>query len=65
MLVPYLFVGPHDEEVGHQRREARGEAALGHESQLHLGQTDDLVRYAPRREVHQEGLQLQKGTRFY
>ena len=38
---------PHGEEVGHHGAEAGGEAGLGDEAQLELGQTDDVVPLLP------------------
>ena len=51
--------GPHGEEVGHHGAEARGEAGLGDEAQLELGQTDDVVSLlpVPAGDVEQVGLQ--------
>ena len=54
----YCFEGPHGEEVGHHGAEARGEAGLGDEAQLELGQTDDVVSLlpVPAGDVEQVGL---------
>ena len=51
--------GPHGEEVGHHGAEARGEAGLGDEAQLELGQTDDVVPLLPipAGDVEQVGLE--------
>ena len=43
----YRFEGPHGEEVCHHGAESRGEAGLGDEAQLELGQTDDVVSLLP------------------
>ena len=54
----YCFEGPHSEEVGHHGAEPRGEAGLGDEAQLELGQTDDVVPLlpVPAGDVEQVGL---------
>ena len=50
--------GPHGEQVGHHGAEPRGEAGLGDEAQLELGQTDDVVSLlpVPAGDVEQVGL---------
>ena len=50
---------PHGEEVCHHGAESRGEAGLGDEAQLELGQTDDVVSLlpVPAGDVEQVGLQ--------
>ena len=50
---------PHGEEVCHHGAESRGEAGLGDEAQLELGQTDDVVPLlpVPAGDVEQVGLQ--------
>ena len=58
MVLPHHFEGPHGEEVCHHGAESRGEAGLGNEAQLELGQTDDVVSLlpVPAGDVEQVGL---------
>ncbi len=52
---PHRFVGPHGEEVGHERREAGREAGLRDEAEFELGEADGVVPAlpVPRRDVEQ------------
>lgn len=52
----YPLVRAHDKEIGEESAEARSKAALCHEAQLHLRQTDDLVAWSPRGKVDTETL---------
>ena len=57
-VLAHHFEGPHGEEVGHHGAEPGGEAGLGDEAQLELGQTDDVVSLlpVPAGDVEQVGL---------
>ena len=54
----YCFEGHHGEEVCHHGAESRGEAGLGDEAELELGQADDVVALlpVPAGDVQQVGL---------
>ena len=39
--------GPHSEQVGHHGAEPGGQAGLGDEAKLELGQTDDIIPLLP------------------
>ena len=43
----HRLVGPHGEEVGHERREAGGETALCDKAQLEFGQTHRVITALP------------------
>ena len=59
----YHFEAPHGEEVGHHGAEAGGEAGLGDEAKLELGQADHVVTLlpVPRGDVQQVRLQYRAG----
>ena len=55
----YRVEAPHGEQVGHHGAEAGGEAGLGDEAQLELGEADHVVTLlpVPRGDVQQVRLQ--------
>ena len=59
----YHFEAPHGEEVCHHGAEAGGEAGLGDEAKLELGQADHVVTLlpVPRGDVQQVRLQHRAG----
>ena len=66
LLPTHSFEAPHGEEVCHHGAEAGGEAGLGDEAQLELGQADDVVPLlpVPAGDVQQVGLQVKTFSYF-